>query len=145
SHAGPVGQKNPVLPETNPQDAYARLFGGGDPEAEAEIARRVQKKASVLDLLIEENASLEQRLGAADRQKIEQYSEVLRNIERSLAAEGQAGACGGDIGSAVSDPYRDRNHAEVGSQFQKLIALAFSCDLTRTVNFNWHGNTSNRV
>jgi hypothetical protein len=145
SHAGPIGQKNPVLPETNPQDAFARLFGGGDPEAEAVIQRRIQKKASVLDLLLEESLSLEQRLGASDRQKVEQFSDALRNIERSLAAEGQGGACGtGTIGEEL-EPYQDENHAGLGAQFQQLIALALSCDLTRTVNFNWHGNTSNRV
>lgn len=144
SHAGPVGQKNPVLPETNPQDAYARLFGGGDPAAAAEIARRVQKKSSVLDLVLAENDALGQRLGTADRQKIEQFSDALRDIERTLQSSGQIDACGGDIGAEVG-AYDDANHEEIGAQFQRLVALALSCDLTRTVNFNWHGNTSNRV
>lgn len=144
SHAGPVGEKNPVLPETNPQDAYARLFGGGDPVAAQEIQRRIRKKSSVLDLVLEENATLAARLGAGDRQKIEQFSDALRDIERSLAASDQLDACGGDIGAAV-EPYDHATHQEVGSQFQRLTALALSCDLTRTVNFNWHGNTSNRI
>jgi hypothetical protein len=29
--------------------------------------------------------------------------------------------------------------------FQKISTLAFACDLTRSINFNWSGNTSNRV
>lgn len=145
SHAGPVGQKNPVLPETNPEDAYARLFGGGDPEAEAEIRRRIAKKSSVLDLLLEENTALAQKLGMPDRQKVEQFSDALRDIERSLAASAQVGACAGQgIGDPL-DAYLDVNHTELGFQFHKLMVLAFSCDLTRSINFNWHGNTSNRI
>jgi hypothetical protein len=144
SHAGPVGEKNPVLPETNPQDAYARLFGGGDPEAAAELQRRLLEKSSVLDLVIEENDELAKRLGTSDRQKIEQFSDALRDTERSLAASTGLDACGGDIGPEVP-PYDDGNHQQIGYQFQQLVALALACDLTRTVNFNWHGNTSNRL
>lgn len=145
SHAGPTGEKNPILPETDPQAAYARLFGGGDPEAEAEIQRRILKQSSVLDLVLEENLSLEQRLGSADRQKLEQFSEALRDIERSLSSAVGAQSCGGDGLGPEVNPYSHENHEVLGAQFQKLTALALACDLTRSVNFNWHGNTSNRV
>jgi hypothetical protein len=33
----------------------------------------------------------------------------------------------------------------MGELFFKISALAFACDLTRVINFNWSGNTSNRV
>ncbi len=33
----------------------------------------------------------------------------------------------------------------VGQLFFKIIALAYACDLTRVAQFNWSGNTSQRV
>jgi hypothetical protein len=46
---------------------------------------------------------------------------------------------------AKLDPYKDDNHEAIGKLFQKISVLAFACDLTRSINFNWSGNTSNRV
>jgi Protein of unknown function (DUF1552) len=148
SHAGPAGQSNLVIPETDPYAAYARLFSadsGGNAEAEAALRQRLLVKQSMLDLLVSENDSLVQQLGADDRRRVEQYTEALRDIERTLQPSSEAGACNPvSIGEPI-DVYSDDNHQVVGEAFQKIIAMSFACDLTRSVNFNWHGNTSNRV
>lgn len=150
SHAGPTGEKNPVLPETDPHSAYARLFGadGAENEAQEELRQRLLIKQSMLDLVLEENESLMGALGAEDRRRVEQYTEALRDIERTLAPPSRGDSCqpGGVamLGEQVS-VYNDSNHVVIGQAFQKVIALALACDLTRSVNFNWHGNTSNRI
>lgn len=149
SHAGPVGEKNPVLPETDPYAAYARLFGsdGSNEAAQAEVQQRLMVKQSMLDLLQNENQALLDALGGEDRRRIEQYTEALRDIERTLEPP-NSDACrmGGvaALGDEVS-VYAEANHEAVGSAFQRIIAMAFACDLTRSVNFNWHGNTSQRI
>src|SRR5689334_7058418 len=64
SHAGPLGTQNPVLPETDPYAAYARIFtfGADDAAAKAEIEKRLLKKQSALDLVLDEAASLQTKL-----------------------------------------------------------------------------------
>lgn len=147
SHAGPVGTQNPVSPETDPWAAYTRLFGGlGDGQAEAAVLRRLAKKHSALDLVNGELTSLKSRLGASDRARLERHTESLRDIERALVEPDVGNLACRAFGAGMRvDPYADANHQVVGSLFQKIIAVAFACDMTRVVNFNWHGNTSNRV
>jgi Protein of unknown function (DUF1552) len=143
SHAGPIGEQNPVPPETDPFAAYARLFGSNDPAAQQAVQRQLDKKRSALDLVLGELGSLEKRVGAADKRKLEQHTQALRDIERTLT--GSATGCGTlDLGAKL-EVYKDDNHAAVGQLFFEISALAFACDQTRSIQFNWSGNTSNRV
>jgi Protein of unknown function (DUF1552) len=147
SHAGPVGTQNPVQPETDPYAAYARIFsfGASDEAARAEVEKRLLKRQSALDLVLEEAAALRGKLGHADGLRVEQHMSALRDIERTLSeASGAAGCQPLALGEKL-DPYKDDNHQAVGALFQKISVMAFACDLTRSINFNWSGNTSNRV
>jgi hypothetical protein len=147
SHGGPVGQQNPVPPETDPYAAYTRIFtfNSGDEDAQAAIKRRLAKRQSALDLVQDEVNTLKSRIGSADKQKLELHAESLRDIERTLQGGNGAAECKPlDLGTPI-DAYADENHAIVGELFFKISALAFACDLTRSVNFNWSGNTSGRV
>jgi hypothetical protein len=143
SHAGPLGQQNPVPPETDPYAAYTRIFGNGDPAAEQAVQRALEKKKSALDLVLGELNTLKTRVSTADQRKIEQHTEALRDIERTLI--GGATACGTLALGAKLDPYKDDNHAAIGELFFRISTLAFACDRTRSIQFNWSGNTSNRV
>lgn len=147
SHAGPVGEQSPVPPETDPYAAYARLFSFEDDAAsQAELRARVRKRQSALDVIQSELSSLRTQVSNADQRKIEQHAEAVRDIERTLSGERSdtSGCAALEIGEAI-DPYSDDQHAVVGELFFKISALAFACDLTRSVQFNWSGNTSNRV
>jgi hypothetical protein len=143
SHAGPLGQQNPVPPETDPYAAYTRIFGNGDPAAEQAVQRALEKKKSALDLVLGELNTLKTRVSTADQRKIDQHTEALRDIERSLT--GGATACATLALGTKLDPYKDDNHAAVGELFFRISTLAFACDRTRSIQFNWSGNTSNRV
>ncbi len=145
SHAGPIGTQNPVPPETSPWDAYTKLFSFLDPAAYAELQKRLARRQSALDLVLAETESLSARLGKDDRIRLEQHTESLRDIERKLETTAGGLSCGPfDPGSPV-DEFADQNHEVVGELFLKISAMAFACDLSRVVNFNWSGNTSNRV
>jgi len=147
SHAGPVGTQNPVQPETDPYAAYARIFtfGGDDAAAKAELEKRLLKKQSALDLVLAEAGSLQSKLGSADKARLQQHMDAIRDIERTLSSGSGAVGCKPlELGEKL-DPYKDDNHEAVGKLFQKISTLAFACDLTRSINFNWSGNTSNRV
>jgi hypothetical protein len=147
SHAGPVGQQNPVAPETDPHAAYARIFSfpGTNPAADAALREQLAKKRSAIDLVLGELGELRAQVDAADKRKIDQHTEAVRDIERALTEGQVTSACGPlDLGAELG-PYENDNHVAVGELFFKISALAFACDRTRSINFNWSGNTSNRV
>jgi hypothetical protein len=146
SHGGPVGTQNPIPPEINPFTAYTRIFAGIDLAGQANLMRRLAMKQSALDLVNGELTSLRTRVGASDRARLDQHAESLRDIERSLSGvTTYSPACQAlSLGPTVDHNNPD-NHVQVGQLFFKIIAMSFACDLVRTVNFNWSGNTSNRV
>ena len=152
SHAGPVGTQNPIPPETDPYAAYARIFmfNATDTAAQAAIQKRILKKQSALDLVLAEATALSSKVGKKDKDKLELHMTSLRDIERTLqGATGTTtvpamGCKPASLGTAV-DPYADANHAVIGELFFRISVLAFACDLTRVVQFNWSGNTSNRI
>ena len=151
SHAGPVGTQNPIPPETDPYAAYTRIFtfNATDAAAQAAVQKRLLKKQSALDLVLAEATSLSSKVGTQDREKLELHMTSIRDIERTLqGATGTAvpamGCQPATLGTAV-DPYDDANHMVIGELFFKISALAFACDLSRVIQFNWSGNTSNRI
>lgn len=146
SHAGPPGNKNPVLPETDPFAAYARIFGFLNTDAsESELLHNLEMRRSVLDLAEGRVQNLSRKLGAADRQRLELHAEAIRDLERTLEGGVFSAQCQAvDLGSAF-DPYVHESHVLAAGVFFKIISLAFACDLTRVANFNWAGNTSQRV
>lgn len=148
SHAGPVGTQNAVDPETDPYNAYTSLFMGDskDPAVVQALAKRMAMKQSALDNAIGEIASLRAKLGTDDQQRLDQHTQALRDIERTLQATNNSAACSPvPLPTPKVDLYDDTNHMVLGSLFFQISAWAFACDHTRVINFNWSGNTSNRV
>lgn len=146
SHLGPEGTQNPVKPDTSPFVAYTRLFQNLNTAGSADLARRLAMKRSALDLLKSELTALQGKVSTADKARLDQHATSLRDIERQLAAT-QAGtpACTTLSLGASFDPLDPNRHIDVGMLFFKITAMSFACDLVRTVNFNWSGNTSDRI
>jgi hypothetical protein len=153
SHAGPVGMQNPIPPETNPYTAYTRIFtftgSTTDTAAQAALKKRLLKKQSALDLVLSEATTLETKVSAKDKEKLDLHMTSIRDIERTLmnttgTAVPAMGCKPADLGMPI-DAYADANHIVIGQLFFKISALAFACDLTRVIQYNWSGNTSNRI
>ena len=72
----------PLPMENNPQLVFERLFGDGSTDAERR-ERREQAK-SLLDSLGEQVASLDRSLPAADRARLSDYLEEVREVERRV-------------------------------------------------------------
>jgi hypothetical protein len=146
AHAGPVGTQAPIPPETDPFAAYTRIFGNLNTAQTDALKRRLKLRQSSLDLLTGELASLKPKLASADRTRLEQHTESILEIERGLTAlEDQVPECKPlNLGSSF-DVYNPDNYQQVGFLFFKISAMAFACDLTRSIQFNWSGNTSDRV
>ncbi len=151
SHGGPVGKQNPVNPETDPYQAYARIFGSarfGNDQPDPAVLKRLAMQKSGLDLVLAEANSLRSKVGSGDRAKIDQHLQSLSDIERTLksgTSTGSGAVCEPVMLGNKLDPYSDANHQIIGELFFKIGAMAFACDLTRVINFAWSGNTSGRV
>ena len=80
-------EDQPVPAERNPRLVFERLFGSGEDRLSAEArARRAASRASILDFVSSDTRSLQNKLGRHDRDKLDDYLESVRAVERRLAA-----------------------------------------------------------
>lgn len=80
-------EDQPVPAERDPRLVFDRLFGPGGDRLSAEArARRSASRASILDFVGEDTRSLQNKLGRHDRDKLDDYLESVRAVERRLAA-----------------------------------------------------------
>jgi len=132
----------PLPAEAHPRVVFERLFGDGetDEERRASLARR----RSVLDSVRDDFARLERTLGPADRAKVGEYLESVREVERRIEkAEAESAELSDvdlDRPSGVPASYVD--HAKLMIDLQ---ALAFQADVTRVITFQLARETSNRT
>lgn len=131
----------PLPKQIDPAKVFQRLFGDVVTEVDADeiaFARRQMLRQSILDTVLTEADSLQSRLGQADRQKIEQYLDNVRTIERGIQIAPRNNASGmcdaqGRVGSFdVPDDIED--HVR---QMNDLMVLALQCDMTRVIVFQY--------
>ena len=81
------GRAAPLPMQNNPQVVFERLFGDGN-TAEQRKERRAQS-ISLLDSVVGEASSLQRKLPASDRTRLDQYLSDVREIERRVQKAGQ--------------------------------------------------------
>jgi hypothetical protein len=124
---------------TDPAILYNRLFGIDTSLSPELRALRKASQASILHQVNDEIASLNARLGSADRQKLEQYLEAVGAVEQRVSSLG-GGACG--AGEPPPSDVVFATHVDIMSD---LMLLALSCDLTRVVTFMLGPAASNQT
>src|SRR5580700_9868266 len=117
----------PLPMELNPQVVFERMFGdGGTP---AERAARRKRDSSILDSLTGSLTRLRAQVGPDDRNRVDEYTEDVREIERRLQIAMKASMVATtDMGVPVGVPQTFDEHIKL--QFD-LLALAFKADITR--------------
>jgi hypothetical protein len=122
---------------------FEQLFGaGGTPEQRSQ--RRATDK-SILDMLTEQMSSLRRSLGPADRQRLDQYSSNIREIEQRIArieARNTSGEARELPGAPAGVPDSWEEHVKLMFDLQ---VLAFSSDTTRVFSFKFGRDASGRV
>jgi hypothetical protein len=133
----------PVTPEANPRLVFERLFGTGAPgERRANLQRRQQEDRSILDLVLEDAHSMERRLDAQDKRKLDQYLTGVREIETRIEKTERFGAT---KDPAVETPVGiPADYAEHMQLLYDLLVLAFQTDSTRVATFLLSHDGSNR-
>lgn len=140
SHKGP-NAKN--VPDYDPMSVFNRLFMGTGtstttPTDQATKLANVQK--SVLDAVLADGMALQKRLGAADKQRIEQHLTSIRSIENRLGTMPTNGnptptMCGSLTKPTTGKDTKSEAPPAVNTAMADLSMLALGCDRTRVLSF----------
>jgi hypothetical protein len=132
-------ETTPLPMENRPRAIFDRLFGdAGSTDAKARLVYR-----SVLDAVAQDVRRLRGKLAAADRGKIDQYLEAVRDVERRI-----------QLAEAQGDHDRPQLAGPIGvpptfSDYYKLMAdllvLAWQTDMTRVCTFQIGHEMSGRA
>jgi hypothetical protein len=121
----------PMPTENNPRIVFERLFGDGGTTAQR-LAQARQNR-SILDSVQDDLARLQGSLGPADRGKVSDYVDSVREVERRIQRVEAAGAADlPDLERPAGTPDRFDEHVKLMYELQHL---AFQADITRVVTF----------
>jgi len=70
--------------ESRPSRVFARLFLDGTPAEVKQQVHKLREGQSILDAVQDEARSFAQRVGAADREKLDEYLSSVRELEKKL-------------------------------------------------------------
>lgn len=169
AHISWATPSTPLAKEIHPKLAFDRLFRSKTGQGGAGQGQGLGRDQSVLDLVAEDARRLRRQLGAADRQKLNEYFESVRSIERRIEFETQrmreayladpvALAAVEKTGNRIDawaerfDPFRDPGnasergirHTEHVQLMLDIMALAFWTDSTRVSTFMFGNAVSGR-
>lgn len=131
----------PLPNEINPRLVFERMIGeGGSVEARA---ARLQEDRSILDGMLPELHRLSGRIGAGDRNTIDDYVQNVREIERRIRLASQRNEQSADLPAApIGIPESYEEHIRLMFELQ---SLAFQSDLTRVSTFVLSRELTNRT
>jgi hypothetical protein len=125
------GAHAPLPMQNNPQVVFERLFGDGN-TAEQRKTRRAQS-ISLLDSVVGEATSLQRKLPATDRTRLDQYLSDVREIERRVQKAGQQLSDDLPVPEAPTGVPRDvEEHIKL---MYDLQVLAWQAEITRVSTF----------
>jgi len=124
-----------IPPVISPVKLYQQLFVEDTPEAKTTAVQRLKDDRSMLDSLREKARRLEREVGAADRERLDQYFTSVRELEQRLAtAEGWIGKLKPKVTAAKPEEISDRNDLPKNNRVMfDLVRLALETDSTRIV------------
>lgn len=133
------GNGRPSDTERDPVRLFNKLFGAQQNTAAEQAIN--ERKASILDFIREDCSRLENKLGQADKQRLDQFFTSIRTLEDQIAV---ANSCqDGDIQGTARD-FHDKSKF-----FIDIGILAMACDLTNvaTVQYSnsWGVNYANYI
>jgi hypothetical protein len=132
----------PLPAEAHPRIAFERLFGDGG--SSADRLTELRKKSSLLDWVREDIGRLQRKLSPADRTKVTQYLDTVREVERRIQkAEAEtADSRLPDLDRPVGVPAAYADHARLMFDLQ---VLALQGDVTRVITFQLAREASTRT
>jgi hypothetical protein len=132
----------PLPAEAHPRLVFESLFGEEGTSAERRAALR--RRASLLDSVQDELRRLQKSLGPGDRERVGQYLETVRDVERRIQQAETAASENPlpDLDRPQGVPASYADHARLMFDLQ---VLALQGDITRVITFQLARETSNRT
>jgi len=136
----------PIKPRLDPVATWKDLFG-----SDQTVRPDQTWDKSILDAVSARYTALAKRLGAADRARLEQHAQRIRELEQELnqmaACQGPAlvdtsdynpdsGLNSGDAGQ-IKDLPTDGAIPKVGKLMMDMMVMALSCDITAVATLMW--------
>jgi hypothetical protein len=124
-----ISWRDPLSPnpmELNPEVLYARMFGHGTDKIQ-QLQNRA-KDQSILDSVLADSRTLQNKLSATDKTRLDEHLENIREIERRIGIA---------INKSDQLPEMDKPYgipSNWGDHFNimtDMLVLAFSADITR--------------
>lgn len=145
-YANTISWSSPTTPlpmERNPRAAFEQLFGDGSVVDERRA--RLKEDGSILDLILQDVVRLRKELPGADRARLGEYLESVREIEQRIQKIEKFNSSGEtrsipDAPIGVPDSFGE--HVKLMFDLQ---VLAFMTDVTRVSTFKMGRDVSSRV
>ena len=122
----------PKVVENSPKNVFDLLFAGLATKSPEQLeALRAQRK-SVLDVVMAQHASLERRLGSADKVRMERHLTSIRELERRVQPGTTLPAC-----LKPEEPGKPNDYGHQSRLHVDLLVQALACDLTRVISLSY--------
>ncbi len=146
AYTNTISWRTPTTPnpmEINPRAVFERLFGDGDTTDPAARLKLMEEDRSILDFVRADVARLEPGLGARDKNKLGEYLDAIREIERRIQKTEEQSATMKVplLERPASIPEDFEEHAKLMSD---MMVIAFQTDMTRVISFMMAREGSNR-
>lgn len=143
------------VPQPNiydPRVLFDRMFAGASPSASAgDAALRLAERKSILDRVLGQIQSLAPKLSASDAARLDEYTTSIRNLEVLIQKQAtNTSTCTTPARPPSMMPLNYDRGITPSSilmnnvpLFIELMAVAFQCDITRSITFMLGNGTSN--
>lgn len=133
----------PLPVEYRPRAVFERLFGASNSTNSVDRLARIHKEKSILDDITAEAATMMRSVGVADRARLSEYLDGMRDVERRIQlAEHQSSRELPEMERPVGIPPEFTEHLKLMFDLQ---VLAFQTDMTRMITFMMAPEQSNRT
>lgn len=140
SYRGTPGNVVALPPVVDPRAVWTSLFGQFVAPADDRPLR-----ISVLDAIDAGANRLRARLGTRDIQRIDSHLQALAELETKIAATPPACQLPTQPTAGNEEPEGAEQHTMVSSIMSQLIAMAFTCDVTRVASFLFTNGAADTV
>ncbi len=122
----------PNVPIGDPTQMYARMFANSSLTA-SQLQQLLVDRKSVLDFLQSDISTLQTRLTAADKARLDAHLTGIRTMEQQLT--NAASACQTPAAPTAIDPNVMANFPTIAKTQMDLMLLALSCGMTNVATF----------
>jgi hypothetical protein len=121
--------------EDDPAAAFQALFADLEQEDPAAVAELRARRKSILDSVATRLTTLQSRMTAADRERMDAHLDALQALQTQIDAP----LC------SAAEPPPGSDYLSAGRNQLETIAAAFRCDLTRVAFIQWDSGASGKT